>query len=202
MYQMRAAAPSHFFPELTDQRLREIAVPLLDVRYTTLRELTSTYDDNYTRETAVFGRSRNMLIQMALGGQHPWMSLTHAGMDITFHIERVPCRFFRDDPDAPEKAGFFKRNAVDSLFDEDDTRPVLWRFVVEKALTEDDEDRVHFIGYNVYQEKVAEWVYRPSMPALHSVDRDVPASTIIPPAVVELREDDAAGDADPMTGTV
>jgi len=189
---MIAAKPADFYAELSDERLRQIAVPLLDLRYATLRELNSPFDDNYTRETAIFGRSKNMLIEMALSNVFPWMVLANAGMDVTFNIDRVPCRFFRDDPDTPEKAGFFRRNAVDGLFADDENAPVMWRFVIEKAMTDEDEDRVHFIGYNVFQEKVAEWMYRPSMPMLHTVDREVPPVAIIPPAIVGLREDQVA----------
>jgi hypothetical protein len=68
----------------------------------------------------------------------------------------------------------------------------MWRFVVEKALTEDDEDRVFFVGYNVYQEKVSEWMYQASAPSLHAVDKDVPVAAEIPPAFVDVREDDSA----------
>lgn len=184
--------PAAFYPELSDDRLRVIAVELLDMRYSTFREMNSPFDDNYTRETAVFGRSRNMLIDLALNGQHDWMSLKHAAMDVTFNIGQVPCRFFRDDPNSPEKAGFFKRNAVDDLFAMDEQHPVMWRFVVEKALAEDDEDRVFFVGYNVYQEKVSEWMYQASAPTLHAVDKDVPVAAEIPPAFVDVREDDSA----------
>jgi len=191
---MLATAPVLFYSELADDRLRQIAIKLLDVRYSTIREMNSPYDDNYTREGAVFGRSRNMLIEMAMSKQYSWMTLAHAGMDVTFNIGGVPCRFFRDDPDSPEKVGFFKRNATDNLFEEDENAPVMWRFVVEKALTDEDEDRVHFIGYNVFQEKVSEWMYRPSTPTLHSVDSDVPPAAIIPPAEVGLREDDSVED--------
>lgn len=186
---VNAIHPENFYPELSDNRLRAIAIKLLDIRYSTFREMNSLFDDNYTRETAVFGRSRNMLIDLALSGQHDWMSLKHAGMDITFNIGPVPCRFFRDDPNSPGKAGFFKRNAVDDLFAVDEQDPVMWRFIVDKALTEDDEDRVFFVGYNVYQEKIAEWMYRTSAPTLHTVDKDVPTAAEIPPALVDVRED-------------
>lgn len=189
---MRATAPSHFYPELSDDRLRAIAVALLDLRYLTFGEMQSPYDDNYTRESAAFGRCKNMLIQMALDRRFDWLTLAHAGMDVTFNIGCVPCRFFRDDPEAPEKPGFFRRNASDMLFDIDEKAPVMWRFIIEKAMTDEDEDRVHFVGYNVFQDKIAEWMYRPSTPMLHSVDRDVPAVAIIPPAIVELREDQQA----------
>lgn len=187
---MTLPAPSSFYDELTDQRLGVVAGKLLDVRYATLREMTSPFDDNYTREGAVFGRSRNMLIDLALRGGLGWMELVNPGMDVTLRIGRVPCRFFRDDPDQPEKAGFFKRNAVDDLFALDESQPVMWRFVVERALTEDDEDRVHFIGYNAFQEKVSEWVYQSGGGMLHSVDRSVPPSTPIAPAEVDVRDED------------
>lgn len=176
-----------FYPELTDDRLSTIAVALLDVRYTTIRAMNSPHDDNYTRETAVFGRSKNLLIEMAQSGTYDWMSLKHGGMDVTFKIGEVPCRFFSDDPNNPEKSGFFRRNAVDDLFAPDDQQPVMWRFVVGKALTEHDEDQVFLVGYNVYQEKICEWQYRASAPIMHVVDHLTPASADIPSAEVELR---------------
>lgn len=197
---MNSKHPTTFYPELSDERLRSIATKLLDMRYSTLREMNSPFDDNYTRETATFGRSRNMLIEMAQSQQYDWMSLKNAGMDITFNIGQVPCRFFRDDPNSPEKGGFFRRNAVDDLFEPDDQRPVMWRFVLEKALTSDDDDRVFFIGYNVFQEKISEWMYRASAPMLHSVDLDVPAAAEIRPASVDVREDRSAQAGDLKTG--
>lgn len=124
---------------------------------------------------------------MAQSGDFPWMGLRHAGMDVTFTIERVPCRFFRDDAEAPSKSGFFKRNLVDDLFANDETFPVMWRFVVEKGLTDDDEDRVFFLGFNLYQERVCEWVYQASSPMLHSVGIDVPPAAQIAPAEIQIR---------------
>ncbi len=181
--------PTKFYPDLSDERLRIVAARLLDIRFTTLQEMNSQFDDNYTRETVVFGRSRNMLINLALSGEYEWMSLRHAAMDITFNIGEVPCRFFRDDPNYPAKRGFFKRNEVDDLFAIDEQYPVMWRFVIEKALTDEDEDRVLFVGYNAYQEKVSEWMYRSPAHMLHSVDQDTPAAAEILPAPVDVRED-------------
>lgn len=188
--------PSSFYPDLTDDRLAKIAEPLLDIRYSTIREMASPFDDTYTQETAVFGRSRNMLIQLCMGGKYDWLSLASPGMDVTFRIGNVPCRFFRDDPELPGKPGFFKRNAVDDLFSPDENDPVMWRFVVERALTEDDEDRVFLIGYNAFQEKISQWAYGSSGPILHSVDSDVPKAKELPPAAVEVREDTARKDRD------
>lgn len=193
--------PSTFKAPLTDVRLQEIAVRLLDIRYNTIREMTSPYDDNYTREGAVFGRSRNMLIEFALSKQFGWLSLCHAGMDVTCKIEDIPFRFFRDDPDSPAKAGFFKRNTFDSLFDEEENAPVMWRFVVEKALVEEDEDRVYFIGYNVFQEKVSEWVYTGTVTRLHSVDNDVPPAAEIPAPQIDVREEPSQNEEDDSSKT-
>ncbi|MDG9884723.1 hypothetical protein N7650_17965 [Pseudomonas sp. GD04058] len=188
--------PSSFYPDLTDDRLAKIAEPLLDIRYSTIREMASPFDDTYTQETAVFGRSRNMLIHLCMGGKYDWLSLASPGMDVTFRIGNVPCRFFRDDPELPGKPGFFKRNAVDDLFSPDENDPVMWRFVVERALTEDDEDRVFLIGYNAFQEKISQWAYGSSGPILHSVDSDVPKAKELPPAAVEVREDTVRKDRD------
>lgn len=186
---MKFPLPSSFYPELSSDRLQVIAEALLDLRFDTLKQMSTEYDDGYTRETAVFGRSRNMLVNLALNGTYPWLTLSNPAMDVTFNIGLVPCRFFRDDPDSPMKNGFFRRNSVDSLFAPDDTSPVIWRFVVEMALSDEDEDCVAFVGYNVYQEKVSEWIYEGSTPALHSVDKQVPQAADIPAASVGVRED-------------
>lgn len=188
--------PQHFYADLTSERLEIIAAALLDIRFNTIRELDSPYDDAYTRETPVFGRSRNKLIEMCRSGEYEWLTLASPAMDITFRIGQVPCRFFRDDHEVPKKNGFFKRNHVDDLFEIDDEHPVIWRFIVEKALTEEDEDRVFFSGYNAYQEKVSEWMYASACPVLHSVDSETPPAREIPPAQVDVREDEAGRNAE------
>jgi hypothetical protein len=197
---MAAVHPSHFHPELTDERLCKIAVPLLDVRYTTMQEMNSPYDDNYTHECTIFGRSKNALIQMALSGKYKWMELISSGNDVTFSIGHIPCRFFQDDHNHPKKKGFFRCKKNDnlslSLFEENKSEPVMWRFVIEMASTGEDEDRVYFAGYNVFQEKVSEWMYQQSTPTMHIVDRHVPPVVPILPAEVTLREDEASDERD------
>ncbi|MCE8040223.1 hypothetical protein [Halomonas sp. MCCC 1A11062] len=184
---MKAKHPSDFFSELSEDRLATIAELLLDVRFNTTREMTSSYDDTYTRECAIFGRSKNALIELCKKEEHDWLELASPGMDVTFRIGNVPCRFFRDDPESPVKRGFFRRNQVDDLFADDDDIPVMWRFVVERAMTEEDEDRAFFIGLNIYQEKVCQWSYSPTGPILHSVDTEVPPTAELPPAKVGVR---------------
>jgi hypothetical protein len=192
-----AAHPQEFYSDLIDDRLLAVAEKLIAVREDVFRILQDKLDCNYTRETVCFGRSRNMLIKTCQAKEFNWLTLAHAGMDVTINIGDVPCRFFRDDAEHPEKLGFFRRNSVDGLFAEDDKKPVMWRFVVEKAISSEGEDRVLFAGYNVYQEKVAEWQYRQSMPGLHTVGDDSPASKTLLPAPIEII--DEASDA--ATGT-
>lgn len=188
-----SSKPSSFRSELTDDRLAVISDALLDIRFTTMREMLSPFDSNYSREATAFERSRNLLIHMCQTRQYDWLTLLSPAMDVTFCIGNVPCRFFRDDPERPDKPGFFKRNAVDDLFSLDENDPVMWRFVVERAETDDDEDRVHFIGYNIFQEKISQWVSGSTGPVLHSVDNEVPASRPLLPARVDVREDSETG---------
>lgn len=191
---MAIKKPSHFSPDLSNERLEVIARALLDIRHTTIRELNSKYDSNYSREGTAFERSRNLLIDMCLEKGHDWLRLASSAMDVTFRIGSIPCRFFRDDPESPKKRGFFKRNLVDNLFATDEGEPVMWRFVVERAETDEDEDRVHLIGFNAFQEKVSQWTFGDSIRSLHSVDKEVPVAKSLRPAAVGLLDDEAASD--------
>lgn len=179
--------PSAYYPELTEGRLQAIANHLLDVRYNALADLQNEYDNNYTRECTVFGRQREMLIHMVSQQTYPWLELKHAGMDVTFSIGGVPCRFFTDDPNRPQKHGFFRRNQVDQLFAPQDHQPVLWRFVIERALTDDDEDQVYLMGYNAFEEKICEWRHQRITGGLHSLDTATPASVDLRDVEITVR---------------
>jgi spore coat protein CotH len=50
---MNSQNPSNFYSELLDDRLKIVAVKLLDIRHSTFREMNSDFDDNYTRETPI-----------------------------------------------------------------------------------------------------------------------------------------------------
>jgi len=193
--------PSHYYAELAEDRLQLIANRLLDVRYNTIAVLQSEYDTNYVRECAVFGRQHEMLIQLWASKEYAWLDMKHAGMDLTFYIGSVPCRFFTDDPKYPQKHGFFRRNQVDQLFAPDDTQPVMWRFVIERAMTDDDEDSVYLIGYNVFEEKICEWRHRRGTGVLHSVDAITPPSVDLPDAEISVRVPDDKPDESAELGT-
>lgn len=194
-----ASAPHEFNPALTEYRLRVVAEALLEVLYDTELELAGPLDDGYTRGTATFGRQRNALIQLCNGGRYPWLKLTHAGMDVTFEIDGVPCRFFSDDPANPRKPGFFRRNDCDQLFDIEVDAPLMFRFIVAKAQHSDEEAEVFFVGYDVNQNESFRWQYSRSTPALSSVDESLPAEVPLPSPGDQVRpkepdEDDVGSD--------
>ncbi|MCC7680848.1 hypothetical protein [Janthinobacterium sp. FW305-128] len=181
--------PSTFQPDLTDERLSTIAAKMLDVRYLTIRQMDTEYDDNYTRECPVYGRTRKMLILLARGKTLHWFNVKCMGMGVDIFIGNVTCKFFRDDLENPEKAGFFKRDGFLCLFEEDDNVPVLWRFVIERALTEEDEDQIYFVGYNKFNEMISKWHYEAGAAPLYAVDQVIPPAANMGPAEIEIRED-------------
>ena len=176
--------PWNFYPQLNEDRLSTIAEELLTVLDQTYEQLSTPYDDNYTRGTCTFGRQRQMLLALCMSGKHNWLNLKHAGMDITFEIDAIPVRFFADDPESPKKPGFYRRNEVDQLFEPELEIPTLHRFVVEKPEFEGEGARVHFIGYNMLDEIVSKWTYGDERLAiLHSTDDT-------PPEAVNIELDD------------
>lgn len=187
---MQYPHPSTFYPDLTDERLGSIAAKMLDVRYVTIQQMDTEFDDNYTRECPVYGRTRNMLIAVAKSKLFPWLAVKCVGMGVDISIGNIKCKFFRDDLENPEKAGFFKQDSFQCLFEEDDNFPLLWRFVIERALTEEDEDQIYFVGYNKFNEKVSMWHYEAGAKSLYSVDQAIPEAANMEPAEIEVRDDD------------
>jgi hypothetical protein len=170
--------PWHFYPQLTEERLTIISEELLSVLDQTYQQLSTPFDDNYTRGTCTFGRQRQMLMALCLSGKYAWLHLKHAGMDITFDIDAIPVRFFADDPEHPKKPGFYRRNEVDQLFKPELEIPTLHRFVVEKPEFEGEGARVHFIGYNLMDEIVSKWTYgEERITLLHSTE-DTPPDAV------------------------
>lgn len=162
--------PCEYNAELTDERLEVIACLLRNVRYEALQVTSTELDDSFTQETLAFGRSRKALIKLATSKEHPWLSLTHSGMDVTFSIGGVPCRFYRDDNEKPKKKGFFKRNIVEQQLElplsngNDNEHPEIWRFVIvhDDVINNSTETYVCFQGYTPSNELVSTWTYHQS----------------------------------------
>lgn len=166
--------PWTFCPQIKAPYLELIARELLNVFYDTQAQLSTQDDDNYTRGACTFGRQKNRIIRLCMSGRYAWLKLTNPNMDVTFEIHGVPVRMFTDDPENPKKPNFFRHNAVDNLFAPESGAPVLHRFVLEKPELEDEEARVHFVGYNAFDEPVSLWTYRESVTVLHEVGAGEP----------------------------
>ena len=191
---MTGKPPAAFHKELTEARLRIVSEALLEILYDTEVELTTPLDDGYTRGTTTFGRQRNAVIDLCQRGKYDWLKLTHGGMDVTFEIGGVPCRFFADDPATPRKPGFYRRNDSDQLFEIELDAPVMFRFVVAKPQSLDDQADVYFIGYDANQQEVFRWQYSMSTPVLASVDEAMPIEVPLPRAAAKIRTDEPRQD--------
>ena len=160
-------------PVLTEERLNVIARDLRDIYYG-VESLLDTEDDcSYGRGTLFFGRSRRRLIKLGTSGEHDWLKLTNAAMDVTLEIEGVPFRFFRDDHESPKKKGFWRRNRTDQLFAPTDAEAVVFRFIVQRPLTENDELEIYFVGYNAVENALCEWRFG-DVRVLSSTDDQLP----------------------------
>jgi hypothetical protein len=199
---MISSHPSQFKSCLSQERLEIIAQNLWDVYYSVLSTLATEDDCGYTRGTAFFGRSRNRLINLTKQSTYSdWLKLVNAGMDVTLEIEGVPFRFFRDDHENPTKKGFWRRNDTDQMFDPVETEPVMFRFIAEAPIQEDDSLEVYFIGYNSSQEPVCEWRYN-RVVVLTDVSKDLPAPVEQEAAKIGLpKVIDGEEDASKKTGS-
>lgn len=188
---MAAKQPWEFKQALTEDRLNFLAKQFWEIYYGVESLLATDDDCNYGRGALFFGRSRQRLINLSFA--HDWLKLTNPGMDITLEIQGVPFRFFRDDHDSPKKKGFWRRNDSDQLFAPNEEEPVMFRFIVERPISEDDSLEVHFIGYSSLGEPVCEWRYG-AVHVLRAVDQDRPQAVEQKPAPVDLPTKDIQQD--------
>ncbi len=172
---------------LSEDRLNLIASNLREIFYDVETKLDSDDDCNYGRGALFFSRSRQRLIRLATSGKYSWLKLTNPAMDVTLEIEGLPFRFFRDDHETPKKKGFWRRNDSDRLFDPDDREPVIFRFVVQRPLTDDDELEIYFVGYNAVHEAVCEWRYG-HVRVLSDVNDQLPEEVPQAPARADIPE--------------
>lgn len=190
---MPSNQPWDFKPALTAERLNFLAGQFWEVYYAVESLLITEDDCNYGRGALFFGRARKRLINLSF--ELDWLKLTNSGMDVTLELAGVPFRFFRDEHENPKKKGFWRRNESDQLFAPNDHEPVIFRFIVQRPISEQDELEVYFIGYNALEEPICEWRYG-QVPVLIGVDQRRPTVVEQPAAPVDVPEDHAKRDSD------
>jgi hypothetical protein len=185
---------------LRSDRLEIIANILIEEHFTTLTDLQSEYDDGYSRGTTRFARQKNRLKSVALSGQYDWMQLRHAGNDLVFTIDGIPCRFATDDPANPTKPAVLEATPVQqSFFDEVESgEPCKFCFILDGGYAETDDPRVVFIGEDVMGVVKCKWM-SDGTKALHHVSAHTPPAKEVGKASVGPRRNDsdktAASDA-------
>ncbi|MGZ8237498.1 MAG: hypothetical protein ACXWTY_06455 [Methylobacter sp.] len=97
-------------------------------------------------------------------------------------------RFFTDNSYNPKKSTVLIPSHAEStqlnLFEPSSTDVVLWRFILEPALTDDNNDTVFFIGINAFNEILCRWKHERSATVLHSIDPTTPPAKELMPALV------------------
>ena len=103
-------SPFKYCPELKEEYLEEIAQLMLKVVDDTLSDISNPLDDNYTLETCIFGRIRQMFLSLDKDTSKPYIKVTSPTMDYVPRICNIPVRVFKDDPVTPKKRKVFYRN--------------------------------------------------------------------------------------------
>lgn len=182
------SVPVLFNSDLTNDRLNIVSRLLLDARDSALSDANTKWDDSYCKGTLAFGRQRQAIIQTGLKRQYPWLNVTHTGTDVVFTIGSVVVRFFTDDSRRPRKPRVLMPTVAEStqlkIFESNSHEVVLWRFIIEKAMNDEDTDTVHFVGINEFNEIICHWTYEDSVPVLHSIDESTPPEKELPAAAV------------------
>lgn len=197
--------PRQVSDELTEERLSVIGELMLDVLAKAVLATSTEYDCAYSRGALSWAWIKNALLLLVRSREHKWLTVRHAANDLVIGIGSHPVRFFIDDHANPRKPRVLNPTDGEAVqlklhFKEaQDTAPVLWRFIVERALNEDDESRVFFVGYNAVGEVVAKWQFTESVRAFHATDALIPESARLDPIalapIFEEGEDEPAATA-------
>ncbi len=192
--------PWKFNSNLSEERLNLLASHLKEIFYGVESMLITDDDCSYGRGSLFFSRARQRFIRLGMSDELPWLKLVNSAMDFTLEIGGIPFRVFRDEHDKPAKKGFWRRNDTDRLFASNDMEPVIFRFIVERPVSDTDELEIYFIGFNAQQEAVCEWRYG-NVRVLRSTDEELAPEVHQDAARVELPASEA-DDADVSdTGT-
>jgi hypothetical protein len=196
----KVTTPAEISTELSNDRLGVVAQLMLDVLQKALDDTSTEHDCAYTRGSLAWGRIKNALLQLIRSRRHPWLSVKHAGNDLVIGVGPHAVRFFIDDHQHPRKMRVLHPTDGEmfqlelALPQVSDTSVDLWRFMVERALTEEDEHKVYFVGYNRTHEVVAQWAYSESVRTFVAVDNHIPNAVALPPIDLTPIFDEAVSD--------
>jgi hypothetical protein len=192
-------SPFTYCPELKEEYLAELAQNMLKVVEDTINTLSTKFDDNYTLETCIFGRMRQLFISLDKDTSKPWIEIASPTMDYVPRICNIPVRVFKDDPVNPRKKKMFYRNDCEQhqlsllLDDEEsvDASKISWRLFIQAPATIDnkgeeledleDDYRVVLVGYDIITNAImAMWQSETTAKdTLHLVDIELPEAKAV-----------------------
>lgn len=181
------ATPSELSPDLSDERLSTLAQLMLEVLHKALLDTSTEHDCAYSRGALSWARIKNALLQLIRTNRYEWLTIKHSGNDLVIGIGPHAIRFFLDDHLNPRKPRVLNPTDGEMLqlaldFPTTGDKSVdLWRFIVERALSEEDDHCVYFVGYNREREVIVQWKYSDSVRAFYTVDGLIPAAAILAP---------------------
>jgi hypothetical protein len=204
--------PFKYCPDLKEEYLIELAQNILKVVEDTTNTLSTPFDDNYTLETCIFGRMRQLFLALDKDKSKPWVKVASHTMDYVPKICGIPFRVFKDDPTNPRKKKMFHRNDCEnqqlSFFLEDqksdDLRQISWRIFIQAPATIDnkgveledldDDYRVVIMGYDaITNEPVAKWQSdTTARDTLHAIDDELPIATTVTRQAIKPKDKDVA----------
>lgn len=175
----------------------------------TLNSHNTPYDDNYTVETSIFGRTRQLFLELSRNQKWPWLSVASKGMDYVPKLCGLPVRVFKDDPISPRKQKIFFKNDCEQhqlslLFEDKETvhaGQLTWRLFIQAPATaefkgdelEDIEDdyRVVLVGYNLVTKEIQSmWQSKAvANTTLYPVDTELPTAKPITRKAAIPKED-------------
>ena len=189
MNEQKLHPPSVFEPQLTNKVLEYFAIPMLEIYYDVHTILNSENDDNYTRGTAIFGRTYEQFKKLIASQNCP----------VKVHIKDGTFRFIFQIGYA--QIGFCKGSSTDlkslklrkytptnyDLFQMDDNHPVIWKFILNEPKTDEDEAFIEFVGFNLATVPVAYWRSNDNLDRnkLHLVDPITPESIELKAPLIE-----------------
>jgi hypothetical protein len=194
---MELPLPSESHPELTAERLAQVSAWLMEEWYSTEDDLSSPYDDGYTRGCARFGRQKNRIKKEALSGKRDWLGLVNGGNDLVFTIVGIPCRFSNDDAGMPTKGAVVAINRYQVPFLEfvEQDQPGRFCFVIDQGANEAQEPRVEFLGFSPSGELACRWVSADVVRSLSVTSEALAEAVQVPrPMVVPKQRDADAAD--------
>lgn len=165
---MSIKKPWDFNPALSEDRLEAIGKLISEIYNSSSEEHRQLGDTAYVIGTVCFGRTHQALLNLK---DYEWYQVTRTTFDIVFEIGCVPCRFFSTTDHINPKAKVYNRNQQDSLFPETEEEPCLWRFLIQKPISEEfDQYEIFFIGFDVHHNIRAQWCLSDREKTLNNLD--------------------------------